>query len=86
MAAAEVPYAPELYHEVVCQSVQAFRKPFITVHLYNFYVLCTLVLLYVMAVVIVEFKGEGDLISAMFSGRKSVTNNRKINLRRNKNE
>lgn len=65
-----VPYAPELYNEAAYQSMRAFRKPFILVHLYNFYLLSVLIALHIMAVVVSEIKGEGGIISAMFSGRK----------------
>jgi len=65
-----VPYAPELYNEVAYQSMRVFRKPFIVVHLYNFYLLSALIGLHVLAVIVSEVNGEGGIISAMFSGRK----------------
>lgn len=65
-----VPYSPELYSEAAYQSMRAFRKPFIVIHLYNFYVLSALIILHVAAVIMTEKRGEDGLISAMFSGRK----------------
>ncbi|MFV0542406.1 MAG: cytochrome b/b6 domain-containing protein [Marinicella pacifica] len=81
-----LPYAPELYNEAAYQSMRAFRKPFITVHLYNFYVLSGLIFLHVFAVVMSEIKGEGDIISAMFSGRKISEQQPKDQVREKTNE
>ncbi len=66
-----LPYASELYEQSAYQSMRAFRKPFIVVHLYNFYLLSSLILLHVLAVVVSEQKGENGIISATISGRKS---------------
>lgn len=65
-----VPYAPELYAEAAFADMRAFRKPFITVHYYGFYVLLAFVLLHVTAVVVTEVRAGGGLVSAMFTGRK----------------
>ena len=46
------------------------RKPFVTVHLYSFYVLVVVVVLHVTAVVMTELREGGSIISAMFTGRK----------------
>lgn len=64
-----VPYAPELYDPAAVEQMRAFRKPFVTVHLYNFWLLLALIAGHVAAVVVVETKG-GGVIGAMFSGRK----------------
>ena len=81
-----VAYAPELYSEAAYQSMRAFRKPFIVVHLYNFYLLSALIVLHVIAVVIGEYKGEGDLVSAMFSGRKISDKRPKDKFKENEDE
>ena len=55
-------------------AMRAFRKPFITTHLYNFYVLLGAIFLHILAVVIVEIKERNGIISAMFTGRKVMSN------------
>lgn len=67
--AALVPYAPEMYDKTAFEAMRAFRKPFVNVHLWNFYLLMGLVVAHVVAVVFVELKG-GSVIGAMFTGRK----------------
>ncbi|MBS1190556.1 MAG: Cytochrome [Rhodocyclaceae bacterium] len=66
------PYSPEMYDAAAFQAMRAFRKPFAVVHLYAFYVLLILVVLHVAAVVIEEVKEGGNIISAMFTGRKII--------------
>lgn len=65
-----VPYAKEMYDAAAYESMRAFRKPSVTLHLYSFYALCVLVPIHVAAVVITELRGGGALVSAMFTGRK----------------
>ena len=65
-----VPYAKEMYDESAFESMRAFRKPFITVHYYGFYVLLGLITLHILAVVVTELREGGSLVSAMFSGNK----------------
>ncbi len=65
-----VPYAPEMVDPQAYQSMRAFRQPFITVHEYNFFVLASVIVLHIAAVVITEIKESGGIVSAMFSGRK----------------
>jgi cytochrome b len=64
-----VPYAPEMYDKAALEEMRAFRKPFVTVHLWNFYLLAALIVAHVTAVVVVELKG-GSVIGAMFTGVK----------------
>jgi len=64
------PYAPEMYNAAAYESMRAFRKPFALVHLYTFYILVVVVVVHVASVVITELKEGGDIISAMFTGRK----------------
>ena len=55
---------------VAYEAMRAFRKPFITVHYYGFYVLLGLIVVHILAVVVTELREGGNLISAMFSGKK----------------
>jgi len=64
-----VPYAPEMYDKAAFEAMREFRKPFVTIHLWNFYLLMTLVVAHIAAVVVVELKG-GGVIGAMFTGKK----------------
>jgi cytochrome b len=64
------PYVKETYDAVAYEAMRAFRKPFITVHEFNFYVLLGMILVHILAVVITELREGGNLISAMFTGKK----------------
>lgn len=64
------PYSPEMYEAAAYESMRAFRKPFVTIHLYTFYILMVAVVLHVAAAVITDIKEGGSIISAMFTGRK----------------
>jgi cytochrome b len=68
-----MPYAKETYDATSYDSMRAFRKPFITVHYYGFYVLLCLIFVHVLAVVITEIREGGNLISAMFTGKKVMS-------------
>lgn len=74
-----VPYAKETYDAVAYEEMRAFRKPFITVHYYGFYVLLGLILIHIIAVVVTELREGGNLISAMFTGRK-ILNEKPVDL------
>jgi len=65
-----VPYAKEMYDPVAYDAMRSFRKPFITTHYYGFYVLLGLILVHIIAVVVTELREGGNLISAIFSGKK----------------
>ena len=52
--------------------LQALKKPFGMVHIYGAYILWLLILVHLVAVIRVETKGQGTLISAMFSGKKHL--------------
>jgi Ni/Fe-hydrogenase 1 B-type cytochrome subunit len=65
-----VPYANEMYDETAYEAMRAFRKPFITIHYYGFYVLLVFAVIHVLAVVVTEIREDGTLVSAMFSGKK----------------
>ncbi len=59
-----------MYDETAYEAMRGFRKPFITVHYYGFYVLLGFSLVHILAVVVTELREGGNLVSAMFSGRK----------------
>ena len=65
-----MPYAKDTYNMVAYDEMRAFRKPFITVHYYGFYVLLGVIAVHILAVVVAEIKEGGNLISAMFNGKK----------------
>lgn len=52
--------------------LKAFKKPVGTIHIYGAYVLWLLVFLHIFAVARAEARGEGTLVSAMFSGKKHL--------------
>lgn len=68
-----VPYSKELYDKEAYQAMRSFRKPFITIHYYGFYALAIFIVIHILAVVMTELKGGVNLISAMFSGKKTLT-------------
>jgi len=59
---------PEGYKEM-----REFRKPYITVHKYGFYVLVIAILFHIGGVVVTELKEKNGLVSAMFTGNKVFT-------------
>ena len=65
-----MPYAKDTYDETAYESMRGFRKPFITVHYYGFYVLLGFAFVHILAVVVTELREGGNLVSAMFSGKK----------------
>ena len=68
-----LPYAKEMYDEAAYEAMRGFRKPFITIHYYGFYVLLFFSLVHILAVVVTELREGGNLVSAMFSGRKILS-------------
>jgi cytochrome b len=67
------PYAKDTYDPVAYDAMRAFRKPFIVIHEYGFYALLGIILLHILAVVKAELGQGGNLISAMFTGRKVLS-------------
>lgn len=67
------PYAPEMYDQAAYERMRAVRKPFVTVHLYAFWVLLVAAILHVAAVAITELREGGSIVSAMFTGRKILS-------------
>jgi cytochrome b len=68
-----VPYSKEMYNETAYDAMRAFRKPFITVHYYGFYVLIGFALVHILAVVVTELREGGNIVSAMFTGKKVLS-------------
>ncbi|MGB7934064.1 MAG: cytochrome b/b6 domain-containing protein [Gammaproteobacteria bacterium] len=68
-----VPYAKEMYDQTAYEAMRAFRNPFITIHEYNFFVLLFFAVIHILAVVVTELREGGNLISAMFSGKKVLS-------------
>ncbi len=56
--------------EAAYKEMRAFRKPYITVHYYIFYLICAAALLHILAVIITEIKERNGLVSAMITGEK----------------
>ena len=65
-----VPYSPALYDPEAYAAMRAVRAPFVRIHGYAFYALLVLAALHIAAVVATEVRGGGNLISAMFTGKK----------------
>lgn len=68
-----LPYAKETYDATSYEAMRAFRTPFITTHYYTFYLLLCLIVVHILAVVVTEIREGGNLISAMFTGKKLMT-------------
>ncbi|MES2683575.1 MAG: cytochrome b/b6 domain-containing protein [Pseudomonadota bacterium] len=67
-----VPYAPELYDKTSYADMRAWRTPVVTMHVYGFYSLSAMIVLHIAAVVVTEMRERNGLISAMFTGRKTL--------------
>lgn len=50
--------------------MRAFRAPVITMHIFGFYTVLTLVLIHIFGVVVTEFKEKNSVVSAMITGEK----------------
>jgi len=68
-----LPYAPQMYDEAAYEAMRDFRKPFILVHYYGFFVLITVASIHILAVVIAEIRERNGLVSAMISGNKVLS-------------
>jgi len=53
--------------------MRSFRKPFISIHVFSFYVLLILIFLHISAVVISEVREKNGIISAMITGKKVIS-------------
>lgn len=66
------PYSKENVDEQAYKAMRELRTPFIKTHVFSFYVLTSLLLLHIIAVIIMELKTRNSIISAMFSGYKHL--------------
>lgn len=67
-----LPYDRSMVDADAYKEMRAFRSGFLGVHVQNFYIIITLVVLHIAAVVWTENKHGGGIISAMFTGRKTL--------------
>jgi cytochrome b len=65
------PYSPETVNAAAYAEMRGFRAPIVTTHEYNFYVLLFLIAIHIAAAVVTELREGGNVISAMFTGRKA---------------
>jgi Ni/Fe-hydrogenase 1 B-type cytochrome subunit len=65
------PYAPQLYDAVAYAQMRAFRGPIVELHETTFFILLVVTGLHIAAVVITELRERNNIISAMFTGRKT---------------
>lgn len=68
------PYAPETVDPEAYKAMRDMRAPVAEAHQFIYFVLLGLIALHVFAVVLTELKHGGNIISAMFSGRKTFAN------------
>jgi Ni/Fe-hydrogenase 1 B-type cytochrome subunit len=65
------PYAPETVDPEAYKAMRAMRAPVVETHEIIYFLLLGLIALHIFAVVATELKHGGNIISAMFSGRKT---------------
>jgi len=65
-----VPYDTSAVDKEKYDALKAFKKPFGTIHIYTSYFLMFLIVVHIAAVIRVETKEGGGIISAMFTGKK----------------
>jgi len=69
-----VPYDTSAADKEKYDSLKAFKEPFGTIHVYTAYILMFLIVMHIGAVIRVEVKEGGGIISAMFTGKKLLNN------------
>lgn len=69
-----LPYAPETTNPETYAAMREFRSPVVRTHEYMYFVLLGLIVLHIAAVVFTDVRNGGNIISAMFTGRKSFAN------------
>lgn len=67
-----VPYDTSAVDKEKFDALKAFKKPFGTIHIYTSYLLMCLIIIHIAAVVHIEVRQGGGIISAMFTGRKQL--------------
>ena len=70
-----VPYSKVNVDEAAYQEMRAIRKPFITVHVYGFYLLLFFIPIHIIGVIMAERREKSALISAMITGYKYLPKN-----------
>jgi cytochrome b len=68
-----IPYDTADVDKEKYDALKAFKKPFGLVHIYTSYFLMFLIVLHIAAVIKVEIKEGGGIITAMFTGRKLLS-------------
>jgi len=68
------PYATETVDPEAYKAMRDMRAPVVETHEIMYFVLLGLIALHILAVVLTELKHGGNIISAMFSGRKTFEN------------
>ncbi|MEY8214826.1 MAG: cytochrome b/b6 domain-containing protein [Colwellia sp.] len=71
------PYSKTNVDEEAYKAMRAFRKPFITAHVYSFYTLLFLIPLHILGVIFTERKERTSVLSAMINGYKHLPTNKK---------
>jgi cytochrome b len=64
------PYSKDNVNQAAYEQMRAFRKPFISAHVYAFYTLLLLIPLHIIGVIVAERRERSSLISAMVHGYK----------------
>lgn len=67
------PYAPETVDPEAYKAMRDMRAPVVEMHEIMYFVLLVLIALHILAVVLTELKHGGNIVSAMFSGRKTFS-------------
>lgn len=67
------PYARETYNPETYQEMRAIRGPIADTHVYGFYTLVALVALHSIGVIFTEVREGGNIVSAMISGKKTLS-------------
>jgi Ni/Fe-hydrogenase 1 B-type cytochrome subunit len=68
-----LPYSPDTYDKAAYGAMRALREPIVAVHYYGFYVLLALSMIHIAAVVLTELREGGNLVSAMVTGKKLLS-------------
>jgi Ni/Fe-hydrogenase 1 B-type cytochrome subunit len=64
------PYDKTGVDPMAWEAMRSFRSPFVTIHYWTFYALILLIAVHIVGVIVTELREGGDIISAMFTGRK----------------
>ena len=68
------PYAPETVDPEAYKAMRDMRAPVVETHEIMYFVLLGLIAMHLLAIVLTELKHGGNIVSAMFSGRKTFAN------------